>query len=503
MKPKVLAFYLPQFYKVQENDEWWGEGFTDWVSTKNAKPLFEKHYQPHIPLNENYYNLMDKHIMEWQAELMHRYDVDGVCMYHYWFRDGRQILEKPAENLLKSTNIDMPFCFCWANETWARSWSNINGSNVWSNVQEPNRKIGDKAILLEQTYGEKEQWKQHFEYLLPFFRDERYIKLEGKPLFLIYKTNLIPCLGEMLTYWRELAEDNGLSGIYVIGSNCTVNEYVSVDAELIQEPQNTIMQLRNVKERIEGVERYDYHSVWEQALYAQRKEIKTYFGGFVGYDDTPRRGQEGTVIQNQDAHAFENYLSQLIVKNQNAGNELIFINAWNEWGEGMYLEPDQKNGDSFLRAIKEAKKNYQKMKLISANGEENIEVKNLRNLCAKYEWNMNVFDAWMRLKENGGSLVQYFEKHNYKKIALYGYGMLGKHFIKEIENTNVSLEYIIDQQGKRLKSDIQIFSMNGDLEEVDVVVVSIRQGAEKVKRELHRKGFKQVVALDEIILETE
>jgi len=167
---KIIAMYLPQFYKVKENDEWWGEGFTDWVTAKNAKPLFKGHYQPHIPMNHNFYNLMDKHTMQWQADLMKKYEVDGLCFYHYWFKDGRKILEKPAENLLHWKEIHMPFCFSWANETWARSWGQIQGANAWADAYEPEQKAGEPTILLRQSYGEKEQWKAHLIIYYPFFR---------------------------------------------------------------------------------------------------------------------------------------------------------------------------------------------------------------------------------------------------------------------------------------------------------------------------------------------
>ncbi len=215
---KVLAMYLPQFHRVKENDEWWGEGFTEWVSVKDAEPFFDGHYQPRIPQDQNYYDLMDKDTMVWQSSLMKKYKIDGVCMYHYWFKHGRQILEKPAQNLLQWKEIDMPFCFCWANETWARSWSRIQNKNVWSAVREQDKNEDKNGILLEQDYGNEAQWRQHFEYLLPFFKDERYIKVEDKPLFLIYKESEISCLPEMLECWKKLAEMNGLKGIYIIGA---------------------------------------------------------------------------------------------------------------------------------------------------------------------------------------------------------------------------------------------------------------------------------------------
>ena len=207
-KIKVLAMYLPQFHRVKENDEWWGEGFTDWTAVKSGVPLYEEHDQPKKPLNGNYYDLLEKSTMQQQSKWMQEYKVDGLCFYHYYFKDGRKILEKPAENLLKWKDINMPYCFCWANESWARTWSNIGNKNTWSAKLEK-KEISDvngRGVLLEQKYGREDDWRKHFEYLLPFFRDERYIKIEGLPIFLIYKPSEIYCLNQMLDYWRKLAD---------------------------------------------------------------------------------------------------------------------------------------------------------------------------------------------------------------------------------------------------------------------------------------------------------
>lgn len=170
---KVVALYLPQFHKVPENEAWWGKDFTDWVSTKNGFPVYKDHYQPHIPLNKNYYDLLDKNTMQWQSELMRKYQIDGFCFYHYWFNDDKQMLEKPAQNLLKWDDIDMPFCFCWANMSWARSWAKMKDADFWINEDEITTAEYGKALLIEQTYGEKANWEKHFNYLLKFFMDSR------------------------------------------------------------------------------------------------------------------------------------------------------------------------------------------------------------------------------------------------------------------------------------------------------------------------------------------
>lgn len=168
MQPKVIAFYLPQFHRIPENDKWWGKGFTDWVSSKNARPLFPGHNQPRIPAHENYYNLLDKETICWQAELARKAGVYGFCIYHYWFGNHKQLLEKPAENLLQWKDIDINYCFSWVNESWIYSWSKYKGgawlyTNVKGNAEA-------RGLLVKQEYGDENEWKRHFEYLLPFLK---------------------------------------------------------------------------------------------------------------------------------------------------------------------------------------------------------------------------------------------------------------------------------------------------------------------------------------------
>ena len=165
--------YLPQFHEVEENNEWWGNGYTEWTAVKKATPLFHGHKQPKAPFNDNYYNLLDKQTMITQAKLAEEYGIDGFCFYHYYFKNGRKILEKPAENLLKWKDINMPYCFCWANETWARTWSNISGANAWGSKFENKKQKAGSGILLEQRYGQEKEWEEHLEYLIPFFKDEK------------------------------------------------------------------------------------------------------------------------------------------------------------------------------------------------------------------------------------------------------------------------------------------------------------------------------------------
>ena len=191
---KIIAFYLPQFHNIPENDEWWGDGFTEWVNVKKAKPLYAGHVQPKEPLDDNYYDLTDDKVKVWQSQLAKKYGVYGFCYYHYWF-NGKLLLEKPMEQMLANPEVDTPFCICWANEAWTKAW------------------VNSTQTLIPQKYGEKKEWKDHFDYMLKFFKDDRYIKCDGKPLLVIYKPELIECGNEMIDYFQELAKEAGFPGI--------------------------------------------------------------------------------------------------------------------------------------------------------------------------------------------------------------------------------------------------------------------------------------------------
>lgn len=499
---RVIAMYLPQFHRVKENDEWWGEGFTDWVSTRQAVPLFEGHFQPHVPLDQNYYDLTDQKTMLWQAELMKQYGVDGVCMYHYWFKEGKRILEKPAENLLQWKEVYMPFCFCWANETWARSWSNVKG-NVWSNLNEPMKKMGDRAILLEQKYGEKEQWKEHFEYLLPFFQDSRYIHVDGKPLFVFYKASDIPCLEEMILYWKELAIESGLKGLYFIGGNVDSSVTMELDAELIHEPVKSFRRIIGFKaeNRVFSV---DYEKVWEQILNTVPNGRKTYFGGFSGYDDTPRRGIEGVVVRDATPEHFCGYLTELMAKNAANGSEIAFINAWNEWGEGMHLEPDERFGTAFLEGIKKAKKDYvdKKWKYMPAYYSDTDELLRIQKECDKFEKYLRVLDKWMSLRERGIRLDQYLLEQGYKRISIYGYGVFGQHLVEELKGSELNIEYIIDRQKDKIHVDYPVYHPTERLPECDVIVITSFYFLNKIKKDLEDVPY-QKISIETMVNENE
>lgn len=507
-KIKPIAMYLPQFHEVKENNEWWGEGFTEWKAMDAAESLFEGHKQPKRPLNGYRYDLMDKTVMEWQANLIHKYGLYGLCFYHYWFKDGRQILEKPAENLLKWTDIDLPFCFCWANESWVRSWSCISNQNVWASKFEKDGVRTGTGVLLEQKYGYEKEWLEHYQYFSQFFHDSRYICKDNRPVLLLYKPTDIICLSEMTEYWQRLAKEDGFDGLYMIGAFCDARSKKILDAELLQEPMSTIQ--REFHERFTNKEYPDiarvlnYEEVYQASLDYCGKEGKVYWGGFSNYDDTPRRGNAGTIIQGDSVEKFQAYLTELYAKNVAYGNEYVFVNAWNEWGEGMYLEPDEDRKDGFLKAFVFANNaygafvdKYSKKRRFAVNKCEKTDITKER-----YFQENKIYDKWLRLKETQINLAEYISTHFGNKIAIYGLGALGKHLLKELENTSVVVAYCIDRNADGINISTIVCHPNMVLPEVDVVVVSTVHVYDEVRKLLIEKGVKKIISLERIIIES-
>lgn len=509
---KTLAMYLPQFHRLPENDEWWGEGFTEWTAVKTAEKLFVNHNQPREPLNDHYYDLMSKDTMQWQAELAEKYGIDGFCFYHYYFKNGRKILEKPAENLLKWKDIDMPFCFCWANQTWARTWSNIKEANSWSEKFE-NPEQMERPILLEQNYGGQEQWVKHFEYLLPFFEDQRYIRINNKPVFLFYKPEDIGQLGKMIACWQELGHERGLEGIYMIGVN-TSYKLQGLDAILLQGPLAFMRPHiigKMVSEKWDnGVRAYDYQSVWENGVEAEEVSgIKTFFGAFVDYDDTPRRGKLGMYMSGSAPQCFEKNLFQIAVKNMVLDNPFLFINAWNEWGEGNYLEPDKKYGYGYLDAVKHV------MNQCNAEGFEpqiewdkisrrktvNIdeEKKALISELNKYRGYYKMLDRWLLLKEKGQGIESYFINKGYKRIVIYGFAALGQHVYEELKDGQTCVVGALDRRQGLKCEGLKIFTPEEKIPKCDAIVVTAVYDFDAIAQKLREKTDIPIVSLQDVI----
>lgn len=506
---KVIAMYLPQFHRVKENDEWWGDGYTEWTAVKGARQLFDGHYQPRIPQNQNYYDLLEKDTMLWQASLMKQYSVDGVCMYHYWFRDGRRILEKPAENLLQWKDVDMPFCFCWANETWARTWSKIIKKNIWASIYEKEEKDTSNGVLLEQNYGNEQQWKMHFDYLLPFFQDDRYIRVEGKPLFVIYKTAEIPCLTEMLECWEKLALLHGLNGIYVIGAYGAVPGVGNVDAEL--QMARAYMEEKNVlrETKTNNVSVWEYDDIWREIL-DKKGTDKTYYEGLVDYDDSPRRGSRGRIAIHATPEKFSHYLTELMAKSSAEGKELLFLNAWNEWGEGMYLEPDEKYGEDYLKAVLYAKEHYRDEvdKYVQNDTEQPSEhmqeqLETLSKYRDKILHYLHLMDFWMTLRENGVSVGAKILSSGYGKVAIYGYGIPGRHLCSELLSSKVEVQYIIDRQRDKIHADVPVYLPEEMWPEAEVVIVAATYHYAEIYQFLKERGVKKIISLETLLHEDE
>ena len=362
---KVIPFYLPQFHEIPENNAFWGEGFTEWTNVKNAKPLYEGHMQPMEPLNDNYYDLTDVETLNWQADLAENYGIYGFCIYHYWIQ-GRKLLEKPLELLRDNKDINVRYCISWANHSWTDSWS------------------GNNTMLIAQTYGGKEDWDAHFDYLYTFFSDKRYICVEGKPLLLIFKPEDVSNLNEMLDYWQKKAVEKGLKGIsfayqnYYFGMKKHKDDS-RFDFGVEHQPAYAFYDYRSkwmmfirkngykflsflqrtfkvkINMDVTKLELMDYGKLWECVINRKPTDEKRIPGAFTGWDNTPRKGKHGLVVNNASPELFHQYFSKQIRRAKEVYHkDMIFVAAWNEWAEGSMLEPDKINGYGYLEAVKQA-----------------------------------------------------------------------------------------------------------------------------------------------------
>lgn len=370
-RAKLIAMYFPQFHAIPENDEWWGKGFTDWDNVRSSLPQFDGHYQPRVPLGNNYYDQSQLDTIRWQVELAKQHGIYGFCHYHYWF-DGRQLLETPTNLMLENRDIDFPFCLSWANETWSRRWDGR-----------------DHHILIQQTHPpKKERWKKHFDYLIRAWSDPRAIKIDGKPVFVIYRPHRIEQIDQMLDYWRELAQQAGLPGLYFIAqkqyefpNRACLRSFDGVfqfqPFEAIYSPGFDKTSIRHspwfkivraLPERVQDILRgirakfvreltfYDYDTVWEAIINRGDEEgFDTYPGAFVDWDNTPRYKRRATVFRGASPEAFRRWFERLVatMPSRDLPENFIFLNAWNEWSEGTYLEPDERNGHQYLHALRE------------------------------------------------------------------------------------------------------------------------------------------------------
>jgi len=358
-KIKPIALYLPQFHPIPENDEWWEKGFTEWTNVTRSKPKYKGHYQPHLPADMGFYDLrvVDTHIA--QAALAKKYGIHGFCYYHYWF-NGKLLLEKPLHIVLDNPAIDMPFCLCWANENWTRRWDG-----------------NDKDLLKEQNYNLEDDY-DHIQYLLQFFKDERYIKIDGKPVFLMYRTELHPNINAAVEVWRTEAKKAGFPDLYLIRvenfiKNMDPHQH-SFDAGLEFAPDcfdfgeskpydnstiNTLTQKLHkyniLKDSAYENKVFDYKNLVEQSLNKKNFNYKYFRSVCPSWDNSARREKDATIFKGSTPSLFEYWFKEIVQKtaqNFNESERFVFINAWNEWAEGCHLEPDQKWGKAYLEAVK-------------------------------------------------------------------------------------------------------------------------------------------------------
>jgi hypothetical protein len=340
---KIIAFYLPQYHEVAENSEWWGQGFTDWVNVAKARKLFKDHYQPQIPEELGFYDLSNVSVIERQAQLAKSHDVFGFCFYWYWF-NGRKILEAPIQ-LLRESDIDINYCVMWANDSWARTWDH-----------------NPKELLIEQTYPEGFEIP-FINDLLDHWRDDRYIKVDGRPLLLIYRVLNFPNPNAILKNLRDASirsfgEDPFIVGVdfYDIDSSATfgLDALVEFPPHKFWSAGNQLSLPETISEEFSG-HIVDYKKVMMQSITRiLPQNIKIFRTLVPAWDNSPRLGNRSVIIQNTDPKLFGRWLAALrqsARENHTKNENFIFINAWNEWAEGAHLEPDLLNRRAFLEQI--------------------------------------------------------------------------------------------------------------------------------------------------------
>ncbi len=381
MKPRIIALYLPQFHPIPENDKWWGPGFTEWTNVVKAKPLFKGHVQPKLPADLGFYDLRLPETREAQATLAREAGIEGFCYYHYWF-GGKQLLERPFNEVLASGKPDFPFCLCWANHSWSnKTWN--RKSNLQSN-----------SILIEQTYPGEEDDSAHFMSLLPAFKDPRYITVDGKPVFFLYNPWEHVRVREWISLWKKLAKENGLEGIHLVamcdstltfklqadGSRTRTLPNLDSSAELYQSVLGLGFDAVNSfgRRRGEMLSHGKYSDMFKTIVrktgvpvgascYDYEKTVKGFFAPedkwenvyptiMPNWDRSPRATSWDGIYVGASPESFKKHILQALdlIKDKEVEHQIIILKSWNEWGEGNYVEPDEQFGHGWLDAVSEA-----------------------------------------------------------------------------------------------------------------------------------------------------
>lgn len=350
-KARVIAFYLPQFHPIEENNRWWGEGFTEWTNVGKARALYRNHYQPKVPADLGYYDLRVAETREAQAQMARRYGVEGFCYWHYWFGEGKRLLERPFNEVLMSGKPDFPFCLAWANESWKGFFHGLKSVDS----------------LIEQRYLGVEDYTRHFYDVLPAFKDKRYITVDGKPLFMVYKPMEHPEMKLFIDLWRRLAVENGLDGIYFVAHSYFLKEQRSTLEEMGFDAIN-VVRLFDYKTRNPRLHKLSRlrHKWLKQPFIVPYAKAMQYFVDraldsaddvfptvIPNWDHSPRSLTNALVLDASTPELFDAHVAEAMtcIEGRSDDKRIIFVKSWNEWGEGNYLEPDLKYGRRYLEVL--------------------------------------------------------------------------------------------------------------------------------------------------------
>jgi len=361
-KTKVIAFYLPQYHSIPENDKWFEKDFTEWTNVRKAKPLFKDHYQPRIPADLGYYDLSKPEIREAQARLAEEAGIAAFCYYHYWFGNGKQLLEMPLNEVVRVKTPDFPFCIAWANQTWYKK--------TWDS----NKSILNKAVLIKQEYLGEKEIEDHFFALYHIFNDKRYFKIHDKLVFVLYKVEKIPYLDMFKEIWQKLALKNNLPGFFFVSYTDDIGRisdprHTNCDATILSlktEPGSfrKNSRLRKFKRVLislisntlkNPLHVLPYSKVIDQLSSPLFNQNRIYPVIIPNWDYTPRRGMGSLIFHDSTPELFKKHVRQILslIDKKDSRDKIVFLKSWNEWGEGNYMEPDLKFGKGYIDALRE------------------------------------------------------------------------------------------------------------------------------------------------------
>lgn len=344
---RLIAFYLPQYHPIPENDRWWGKGFTEWTNVTKARPRFRGHYQPHLPADLGFCDLRLPEIREAQADLASEYGIHGFCYYHYWF-NGERLLERPFNEVLALGRPKFPFCLCWANESWTRRWDGR-----------------ERQVLMPQVYSKQDDLN-HIRWLQKAFADGRYIRVEGKPLFLVYRPGDLPSAATTAGIWREEARKNGIGELFLCAVTTNFRgspadpKSIGFDATLEFQPTSYSRPglIERIRRKIRNPARWDTivdYSTWVRVALNSPRPRHTHFRCLVpSWDNSPRRAVGSFILHRSSPEKYAEWLEGVVEQSQtlSTGEKIVFVNAWNEWAEGNHLEPCQRWGRAYLEATR-------------------------------------------------------------------------------------------------------------------------------------------------------